>query len=144
VAAAAEFTVGAAGEARGGSVGQAVRHVAAGGLPVGQLDRALRVDKTSLVAGEPILVEMHVHTEAGCRWNEPVGGNYRGLGRDDNFLFLVRRSDGSWVDDPYGSQQVFIGGGLSSTVAVEHGKPFSHWLAVQRWAAIEKLGRYER
>jgi hypothetical protein len=93
-----------------------------------------------LVAGEPLLVEYRVWTEGDFVWNEPVGGRYRGSGRDDNFIFLLRREDGSWVPDPYG--QVWQMGGISTVAKVDGSHPFSYWHPVQRWSALEKPGKY--
>jgi hypothetical protein len=107
-----------------------------------QLRRSLTFDKKSYLLDEPIVIEMRVEAEGSCRWHEPVGGNYRGRGRDDNFLFLVQHAGAGFVADPYGTQAIYIGGGLSSMTEVERGKPFSHWLGVQRWAALEKPGKY--
>lgn len=108
-------------------------------VPKFEFRRRFFVPQRKLVAGEPLLVEYRVWSD-GLSWEEPVGGRYRGSGRDDNFLFLLRSEDGSWVPDPYG--QVWQMGGLSTVAKVEKGKVFSYWHPVQRWSALEKPGKY--
>ncbi len=103
------------------------------------LHREFFLPRQELVLGEPVLVEYRVWTE-GQPWLETMGGRYRGSGRDDNFVLLLQRGDGSWVDDPYG--QVMNLGGLSTKVEARKGKTLHHWLPLQRWCALREPGEY--
>jgi hypothetical protein len=107
------------------------------------LRRALHLPRTDYLAGEPIVIEMSVRLGGPGTWHEPIGGNYRGRGRDDNFRFLVRAAGGDWVPDPYERFPVMVGGGLSTTIGVSSGRPFSSWLGVSRWAAVARPGVYD-
>lgn len=104
--------------------------------------RAFRLEKREFLLGEPLLVEFRVELDGPGEWAEPIGGNYRARGRDDNFLFLMRHEDGTWVRDPYAPINAYMGG-LSSSYQVKGGKPLSYWLPVQRWCAINRPGTYE-
>lgn len=110
---------------------------------VTDLRREFRLPQSEYILGEPVVVEMCVTLEGPGRWHERVGGAYRRLGRDDNFLFLLRAADGSWVPDPYDAYRSFTGGGMSSAREVTAGSSFSYWLAIQRWATIEHAGVYD-
>jgi hypothetical protein len=112
------------------------------GCQPADLRRSFQLPKNDYLLGEPLIVEMRISLEGPGIWREPVGGNYRAHGRDDNFAFLLRREDGTFVPDPYAPFEG-LGGGLSSTYPVQQGAPGSHWLAVQRWAAIDRAGTYE-
>lgn len=107
----------------------------------GSVRREFRVPQRRLVLGEPLLVEYRVSNSGATQWDEPVGGRYRGSGRDDNFIFLLRGEDGQWVADPYG--EVFNFGGISTTAKVDKTSTFSYWHPVQRWCALNKPGRYQ-
>jgi hypothetical protein len=63
------------------------------------LRRAFLLEKEEFLLGEPLLVEFRITLDGPGEWREPVGGNYRARGRDDNFLFLMRHEDGTWVRD---------------------------------------------
>ena len=106
------------------------------------LRRTFRLDKAKLFLGEPIVVEHRVELKGPGKFREPFGGNYRARGRDDNFLFLMRHEDGSWVADPYGEIQFYMGG-LASASEVTAEKPASYWLGVQRYAALKRPGKYD-
>jgi hypothetical protein len=106
------------------------------------LRREFRLEKAEFLLGEPILVELRVELGDDGEWQEPVGGNYRARGRDDNFLFLMRHEDGTWVGDPYAPIMMYMGG-LASHFSVKEREPHSSWLAVQRWCAIERPGKYD-
>lgn len=112
------------------------------GCDPADLRRAFYLEKTEFLLGEPILVEFRIALEGPGEWTEPIGGNYRARGRDDNFLFLMRHEDGTWVGDPYAPIRVYMGG-LASHYRVTQGKPESYWLAVQRWCAVDRPGRYD-
>jgi len=107
------------------------------------LRREFRLPKAEYILGEPIVVQMFVALEGPGRWHEWVGGNYRRLGRDDNFLFLLRSADGSWVPDPYEANRSGFSGGRSLAYGVTSETPFSYWLAIQRWVALEQPGIYD-
>ncbi|MBN1420413.1 MAG: hypothetical protein JXP34_16670 [Planctomycetes bacterium] len=107
-----------------------------------KLRRSFRLEKRHVILGEPILVEFRIELEGSGVFGQTIGGNYRARGRDDNFLFLLRREDGTWVTDPYAPIETYMGG-ISSEVEVRRDKPLSYWLAVQRWCAVEEPGTYE-
>jgi len=100
------------------------------------------LERRTFLLGEPILARLRVTLTGSGTWNAWRGGNYRARGRDDNFLFLLRGSDGVWLPDTYGRIEVYRGG-LSSAQAVTVAKPFEVWNAVQRWCAIDRPGDYE-
>jgi hypothetical protein len=106
------------------------------------LRRAFRLEKKEFLPGEPILVEFRIELNGRGEWSEPIGGNYRARGRDDNFLFLMRHEDGTWVRDPYAPINVYMGG-ISTLYQVKQNQPRSYWLPVQMWCAIERPGTYE-
>lgn len=112
------------------------------GCNPGHTRRAFFLEKAEFLLGEPILAELRVQLDGPGAWSEWYGGNYRARGRDDNFLFLMRHEDGTWVVDPYAPIQHYMGG-LGSFNKIERGKPGSSWLAVQRWCAVERPGRYD-
>jgi hypothetical protein len=101
-----------------------------------------RLEKREFLLGEPILVEYRVSLDGPGTYSEGAGGNYRSRGRDDNFLFLLRREDGAWVREvhPFSGGP---GGGMGGNVTAKQGEPISLWSAAQRWAAIEEPGRYD-
>jgi WG containing repeat len=106
-----------------------------------QIHRAFRLEKRGFLLGEPILVEYMASVEGAGEYSEGTGCNYRSRGRDDNFMFLLRRDDGTWIRDvhPFAGG---MGGGLGGSTTVKEGQPMSLWAAVQRWCAIEEPGRY--
>jgi hypothetical protein len=106
------------------------------------LRREFRLEKAEFLLGEPILVELRVEMEGEGEWREEFGGCYRARGRDDNFLFLMRHEDGTWVGDPYAPIMMYMDG-LASHFTVKEREPHSSWLAVQRWCAIERPGKYD-
>lgn len=106
------------------------------------LRRTFHIEKNEFLLGEPILVEFRIKLEGQGTWRERIGGNYRARGRDDNFLFLMRRKDGRWVRDPYGPIQYYMGG-ISSSYTVEQNQPMSYWHPVQRWCAVNRPGEYD-
>lgn len=107
-----------------------------------RLTLRFRTEGRTFLLGEPILVGLRIELQGPGEWKEWVGGNYRARGRDDNFLFLLRRSDGTWLPDVYGKLQHHRGGLSSAWIATAE-KPFEVWNAVQRWAAIDAPGDYE-
>lgn len=106
------------------------------------LRRSFRLEKGEFLLGEPILVEYRIELHGEGSWTEGRGGNYRSRGRDDNFYFLLRRNDGTWVDEVHPNLGGF-GGGLGGGNRVDKENPSSDWQAVQRWAAITEPGDYE-
>jgi hypothetical protein len=112
------------------------------GVDPGLLRRAFRLEKSRFLLGEPLLVRLEISLAGHGKWREPIGGNYRARGRDDNFLFLLRHEDGTWVEDPYGPVSLYMGG-ISSSYDVTDRNPVSYWLSVQRWAAVERPGKYD-
>jgi len=106
------------------------------------LRRAFLLGKEEFLLGEPLLVEFRITLDGPGEWRERVGGNYRARGRDDNFFFLMRHEDGTWVRDPYAPINFYMGG-LVSSYEVKQSKPQSYWLAVQRWCAIDRPGTYD-
>ncbi len=106
------------------------------------LRRAFLLEKTEFLLGEPILIEFRIELDGPGEWTEPIGGNNRARGRDDNFLFLMRQEDGTWVGDPY-APIMHSFGGLGSAFGATQGEPGSYWLAVQRWCAIKRPGTYD-
>jgi hypothetical protein len=106
------------------------------------LRRTFHLEKKDFILGEAILVEFRVDLHGPGQWQEATGGNYRSRGRDDNFLFLMRHKDGTWVQDRYSNASGF-GGGLAGSYEVSQNKPMSYWFGVQRWCAIDKPGTYE-
>lgn len=112
------------------------------GCDPADLHRAFRIEKNEFLLGEPILVEFSVRLDGPGQWNEPIGGNYRARGRDDNFLFVMKHEDGTWVRDPYAPINAYMGG-IASTYEVKADEPRAYWFAVQRWCAIDRPGTYE-
>jgi hypothetical protein len=108
-----------------------------------RLRRTFRLEASDVILGEPILVELRVELDGPGEWDEEVGGNYRGLGRDGDFYFLMRHRDGAWVPDIYEGHAVSSFGGLSGSSAVRRDEPFSRWFAVQQWCAIDRPGVYD-
>jgi hypothetical protein len=113
------------------------------GCDPADLRRAFRLEQKQFLLGEPIVVEFRVALEGPGEWREPIGGNYRARGRDDNFLFLMRHEDGTWVADTYAPAEGYEGGGMASYLPVAQGKPASSWQPVQRWCAVERPGTYD-
>jgi hypothetical protein len=113
------------------------------GCDPSQLRRTFRLEASNVLLGEPILIEFRVELNGPGRWDENVGGNYRGLGRDGNFFFLMRHADGSWVPDIFEGHAMTSYGGLGGSCTVKHGEPYSDWLAVQQWCAIDRTGIYD-
>lgn len=107
-----------------------------------QVHHSFHLQRREFVLGEPILIEYRVSLEGSGEYAEGIGGNYRSRGRDDNFLFLMRHEDGTWVGqvEPYSG---LPGGGLRGDHTVKEGEPISLWFAAQRWCTIEKPGRYD-
>ena len=107
-----------------------------------QIHHRFLLEKREFLLGEPIVVEYRVTVEGPGEYAESAGGNYRSRGRDDNFLFLMRHEDGTWVRgvEPYSG---LPGGGIGGDRAVKAEEALSLWFAVQRWCAIEKPGRYD-
>jgi len=112
------------------------------GCDPADLRRAFYLDKAEFLLGEPILAELRVQLDGPGTWQEWYGGNYGARGRDDNFLFLMRHEDGTWVADPYAPIQWYMDG-FGSSIKVARGQPGSSWLAVQRWCAIARPGKYD-
>lgn len=111
------------------------------GVDPAQLRRSFRLPQRELLVGEPLLVELRIELDGPGIWYEAVGGNYRMKGRDDNFVFLLRREDGTWVADPYDVN--VMGDGIMSSYEVRSGAPRSYWFPVQKWAVIDRPGTYE-
>lgn len=111
------------------------------GVDPRHLQRSFRLDQRRVLLGEPILVGLRIELNGPGRWSEPVGGNYRARGRDDNFFFLLQRAKGGWVPDPYAPIIGYMGGILSAYHVIR-GRPMTYWFAVQRWAALTRPGRY--
>lgn len=121
------------------------------GLPHGSLDelgaapgdlvRRFVLAQDSFLVGEPIVAELEVALEGPGTWKEPIGGNYRARGRDDNFLFVMVPERGA-VPDPYGPERIMMGG-ISTTYEVTRGEPQSYFHAVQRYSAVHAPGRYD-
>ena len=118
----------------------------ADGLPFScapeDVHHAFHLEKRTFLLGEPIIVKYTVSVEGSGAFIEAGGMNYRSRGRDDNFLFLLRREDGTWIPDvqPHAGG---MGGGIGAPVTIQADKPKVHWEAVQRWCAIEAPGKYE-
>jgi hypothetical protein len=108
-----------------------------------KLARGFRIDGRRFFVGEPLVVEHLVTLEGPGRWQEPIGGNYRGRGRDDNFAFVAVRSDGTVMRDPYDPEEVMFGGGLASTTEVTRGSPRSYFHAAQRYVVLDEPGKYD-
>ena len=108
------------------------------------LRRSFRLDKNNFLLGEPIVVEFRIELAGPGQWTEESGGNFRRRGRDDSFLFLVkRRDDSSWLQDPYGAMTAGVGGGLGGPRLVSKDNPSSAWNGLQRWTAIDAPGVYD-
>ncbi len=102
------------------------------------------LEKKEFLLGEPILVEHRIELNGPGEWDWFVGGNYRARGRDDNFTFVLRRSDGTIVPDVYPKLEgVIFGGGLGSEWPIMQKKPLSYWLGLQRYSAITEPGTYD-
>ena len=112
------------------------------GCDPGDLRRAFRLEKKDFLLGEPITVEFRIALDGSGEWQEPLGGNYRARGRDDNFLFLMRHEDGTWERDPYAPIQGYMGG-RASTYGIQRNQPQSYWFPVKRWCAIDRPGKYD-
>ena len=103
------------------------------------LRRRFYVEEQEVAFGEPVLIEYRVDGE---NWNETVGGNYRGSGRDENFAFLLRKKGADkWLPDRYG--KVLLLGGLSVPKLVRPGQRFSYFFPLSRWSYPEQPGEYE-
>jgi hypothetical protein len=97
--------------------------------------------------GEPIVVEFRVEVTGDGVWLEYAGGNYRGLGRDDNFFFVLEPAEGERPPDPYDIDyfhgKARMAGGISSNHRLSADEPLSMWLGVQQYSAITKPGHYD-
>jgi hypothetical protein len=112
------------------------------GCDPAELRRSFRLDKKEYILGEPILVEFRIELGGEGTFRETVGGCYRARGRDDNFLFLLRHKDGTWVEDPHAPVWGYMGG-ISTEYEVRRDRPYSAWFAVQRWCTVERPGTYD-
>ncbi len=106
------------------------------------LTRGFVLVDTQLLVGEPVVVEHRITVEGPGTWQEPMGGNYRARGRDDNFAFVVIPAEGSVQPDPYGPNDFHMGG-ISTTYEVERGAAQSYFHAVPRYAVVDTPGRYD-
>lgn len=113
------------------------------GCDPADLRRTFRLEKNEFLLGEPILVEFRIELDGPGEWDERIGGNYRARGRDDNFFFLMRHEDGTWVRDRYPPKQGYIGGGISSLHELKQNQLISYWHPVQRWCAVDRPGKYD-
>lgn len=97
--------------------------------------------------GEPLVVEFRVEVTGPDVWPEYEGGNYRGLGRDDNFFFVLEPAEGERPPDPYDidyfRNKARMAGGISSNHRLRADEPLSMWLAVQQYSAITNPGHYD-
>lgn len=108
-----------------------------------RLRRTFRLETSDVLLGEPVLVEFRIELDGPGQWDEEIGGNYRGLGRDGNFFFLMRHRDGEWVPDIFEGHVMSSFGGIGGAYSAKRGEPQSHWLAVQQWCAIDRPGVYD-
>ena len=113
------------------------------GCDPADLRRTFRLNAAEVLLGEPVLVEFRVELAGPGEWGEWMGGNYRGLGRDGNFFFLMRHRGGAWVPDIFEGHAMSSFGGIGGPHTVERGQPMSHWIAVQQWCAIDRPGVYD-
>lgn len=119
------------------------------GTSPSSIRRGFVLEREEWLLGEPLLVEFRVELreelEGSETWIEHHGGNYRARGRDDNFVFVLRRSDGLIVPDIFpddGSKVRWIGG-MIGTEEVTAERPLSLWLPVQHYLAITEPGVYD-
>ncbi len=122
--------------------GEPFGHLDALGADPRHLVRGFHIATKTLLVGEPIVVEHRIALEGPGTWKEPLGGNYRARGRDDNFLFVVVPKGLAARPDPHGSDRIMMGG-ISTTYAVTQGAPQSYFHAVQRYAVVDAPGRYD-
>jgi hypothetical protein len=105
---------------------------------------SLRLEKSEFLLGEPIVVEHRIELSGPGKWEWTVGGNYRARGRDDNFSFVLRRADGTFVPDPYPKIEGMVwGGGFVTVQEITRDKPFSNWYGLQRYVAVDEPGDYD-
>ena len=113
------------------------------GVDLGHLRRTFRLEASEALLGEPVLVEFRIELDGPGRWDEPVGGFSRGLGRDGRFFFVMRHKDGAWVPDIFEGHDTASFGGPGGLARVERGQPEASWHAVQAWCAIDRAGVYD-
>lgn len=106
--------------------------------------RGFVLERSEWLLGEPLVVEFRVEVEGPGIWKELVGGNYRAHGRDENFMFVLLRADGTVVPDIYAhTSGAHMVGGIAGIHEVTADAPLSYWLPVQRYSAITEPGTYE-
>lgn len=107
--------------------------------------RGFVLEREQWLLGEPLLVELRVEVEGPGTWTEYVGGNDQRRGRDDNFVFLLRRADGLVVPDVYTDEarKVRHADRPARAHEVTAKRALSYWLPVQRYAAITEPGIYD-
>lgn len=113
------------------------------GIDPANLRRVFRLESAEVLLGEPVLVEFRIEIDGPGRWDEPVGGSSRGLGRDGRYFFLMRHRDGTWVPDIFEGHELSSFGGPGGFARIERGRPDSSWHAVQQWCAIDRPGVYD-
>jgi hypothetical protein len=125
-----------------GEPGQGYGKLSDRGARASELRRSFHLDGRRFLLGEPIVIEHRVELAGDGAWQEPIGGNYRARGRDDNFVFvMVARGSTEPVPDPFGDTS-FSMGGISTNVKVERGSPMSYFHALQPYVAVERPGAY--
>lgn len=111
--------------------------------PVPGVRRGFWIEKRKFLLGEPIVIEYRVEVDVPGTWEEPMGCNYRSVGRDDNFGFALQAEDGTWSTDVFPPLSFYSGGGLGNPSSVTHDKPLSVWFPLQLFVAIRNPGQYE-
>lgn len=105
------------------------------------LNRTFRLEKSTLLLGEPILLEFNVSLAGPGVWREEIYSTLQSL-RYHKIFLLMRNSDGTWVRDPEGAG---YGGGSGCIWKrdVTRRDAISQWFGVQRWCLVEKPGEYD-
>ena len=102
--------------------------------------RTFRLESSDVLLGEPVLVEFRVELDGPGVWEEPV---FSPRGGRCGPSFLMRHEDGTWVPDIFEGHELMTLGGVGGVHEVKRGEPYSKWLAVQQWCAIERPGVYQ-
>lgn len=110
--------------------------------------RGFHLERREILLGEPLLVEFRIEIDGPGVWHEPINTHVVPdvCVLDGDFkVFMRQHEDDSWVADECVSSPP-IGfwshaSGMKKDVTSE--APYSHWLPVQTWLAIEHPGTYD-
>ena len=104
--------------------------------------RSFILERDEVLLGEPVFIEYRVERFGPRSALEPVGMNYRGAGRDQNYYFELVHEDGTAARDPLLLPKGQSLGGFGDYLDVEEGKPYQDWIPLQKYCALDRAGKY--